>query len=269
MQPTASLFHSIRPRYPELNNQVALVTGSSRGIGKGIALRLAREGMRIVIHGIDQDEVTVTAEEFRKLGIDVLGVQADFTSNAGIDRLFEETLSRFKTLDVLVNNAADLRRTHLDRADSALLDHQLAVNLRAPYLCALRAAEIMRPGRHGSMINVSSVGGIRAHWSGLPYDVTKGGIDAMTRAMALDLAREGIRMNAIAPGAIQVERTQMDSPYIQALAERIPIARLGSAQEIGAAVAFLASDDASYIIGQVLYVDGGITTQLSPPGQPI
>ncbi len=266
----ASEFEAIRPRYPEFRDQVALVTGSSRGIGKGVALRLAREGMKLVIHGYDAAETEQTAREFESLGVEALAISNDFTDDDAVDQLFQQTVDHFGALHLLVNNAADLRRTHFFDADAALLDHQLAVNLRAPYLCALRAAAIMRPAQAGSIVNISSVGGLRAHWQGLPYDVTKGGIDAMTRAMALDLAREGIRINAIAPGAIAVERVRPhDEDYMQALVERIPIARLGTPLEIGALVAFLASSDASYITGQIIYVDGGATAQLSPPGQPI
>lgn len=256
---TASLFASIHPRYPEFKDQVALITGSSRGIGKGIALRLAREGMKVVIHGVDEEEVKQTTQEFQSLGVETIGVHADFKSDDEIERLFQATLDRFGTLDLLVNNAADLRRTAFFDADTPLLDHQLAVNVRAPYLCALRAAAIMRPVKRGNIVNISSVGGIRAHWAGLPYDVTKGAIDAMTRAMALDLAREGIRINAIAPGAIYRDSGSLpNEARLQALAERIPMARLGTPLEIGAMVAFLASSEASYITGQ-----------LSPHGQPI
>jgi NAD(P)-dependent dehydrogenase (short-subunit alcohol dehydrogenase family) len=267
---TASLFASILPRYPEFKDQVALITGSSRGIGKGIALRLAREGMKIVIHGIVEEEVNQTVQEFQSLGVATVGLRADFKSEAEINQLFQVVLDNFGTLDLLVNNAADLRRTHLFDATLSMLDHQLAVNIRAPYLCALRAAEMMRPHQHGNIVNISSVGGLRAHWSGLPYDVTKGGLDAMTRAMALDLAQEGIRINGIAPGAIYKEGTPIpDEARFQAIAERIPMGRFGRSLEIGAVVAFLASADASYITGQTLYVDGGVTAQLSPPGQPI
>jgi 3-oxoacyl-[acyl-carrier protein] reductase len=264
-----TLFDSIRPRYPEFKDQIALITGSCRGIGKGIALRLAREGMKIVIHGLDREEVEGTVHEFQALGVQTIGVQADFNRDNEINNLFQQTLDHFGSLDLLVNNAADLRREHLFDADPSLLDHQLAVNIRAPYRCAQHAAEIMRSAQHGNIVNISSVGGLRAHWAGLPYDVTKGALDAMTRAMALDLAQEGIRINAIAPGAMQSDRFSLDDPPIQALARRIPIARLGMPLEIGAAVAFLASSDASYITGQILYVDGGVTIQLSPPEQPI
>jgi 3-oxoacyl-[acyl-carrier protein] reductase len=267
---TQEIFEAIRPRYPEFKDQVALVTGSSRGIGKGIATRLAREGMKVVIHGLDQQETDQTTQEFAALGVDVLGICADFADKDAIKRLFQATQARFGRLDVLVNNAADLRRKHLFDDHMALLDNQLAVNIRAPYLCSVCAADIMRPVKRGNIINISSVGGSRAHWAGLPYDVTKGALDSMTQAMALDLAREGIRMNAIAPGAIRVEKSfKPDDPRGQAVAERIPMARFGTTLEIGAVVAFLVSEDAGYITGQVIYVDGGATVQLSPPGQPI
>ncbi len=266
----SSLYVSIRPRYPEFKDQVALITGSSRGIGTGIALRLAREGMKVVLHGVDESELKQTTEEFQSLGVDAIGVYADFTSEDDIKRLFQETTDCFGTLDLLVNNAADLRRLHFLDGDLALLDHQLAVNIRAPYLCAHHAAEIMRPLHRGNIVNISSVGGLRAHWAGLPYDVTKGALDSMTRAMALDLAREGIRINAIAPGAILSQKTlSPDDPRVQEIAQRIPMPRFGMPLEIGAVVAFLASPDASYITGQILYVDGGLTVQLGPPGQPI
>jgi 3-oxoacyl-[acyl-carrier protein] reductase len=267
----ASLFETIQPRYPEFKDQVALITGSSRGIGRGIALRLAREGMKLVIHGADAEETQKTTQEFESLGIDVLGVQADFTSEDAIRRLFQQAQDRFGMLHLLVNNAADLRRRPFfhENNDLPLLDHQLAVNIRAPYLCAHLAADMMRPAKQGNIISISSVGGLRAHANGLPYDVTKGAIDSMTQAMALELAREGIRVNAVAPGAIQTWKASPDEPGMKTISERIPLARFGTPLEIGAMVAFLASSDASYITGQIFYVDGGITTQLSPPGHPI
>ncbi|MBX3064026.1 MAG: glucose 1-dehydrogenase [Anaerolineae bacterium] len=267
----ATVFESIRPRYPEFKDQVALITGSSRGIGKGIALRLSREGMKIVVHGINQQEIDTTTQEFQSLGVETISVNANFSVAEDVERLFKTTLDHFGRLDLLVNNAADLFRYHFfDPNAEKRLDVQLAVNIRAPYILAMRAAEIMRASKRGTIINISSVGGFRAHWEGLPYDMTKGAIDAMTRAMALDLAQEGIRINAIAPGAIDVERVPPANPeQMREIAKRLPIPRFGTTLEIGAAVAFLASEDASYITGQVIYVDGGLTTQLSPPGTPV
>lgn len=151
-----------------------------------------------------------------------------------------------------------------------MLDQQMAVNVKGPYMCANRAAEVMRASRRGNIIHISSVGGLRAHWEGLPYDVTKGAIDAMTRAMALELAMYGIRVNAVAPGPIHTEWTaSRPDPETQAVAERVQLGRFGFPLEIGSVVVFLASPDASYITGQIIYVHGGVTSQLSPPGQPI
>lgn len=268
---TNTLFESIRPRYPEFKEKVALVTGSSRGIGKGIALRLAREGMKIFLHGSDETELATSIEEFQALDIDVDGICTNFSSEEGVDQLFDFVKERTNRLDLLVNNAADLRRVDFNQEHSALLDYQLAVNIRAPYHCSWQAANMMREGTGGNIINISSVGGLRAHWVGLPYDATKGAMDAMTRAMALDLAQHNIRVNAIAPGAIptkSLDLTNLGMKY-EAIRERIPLARLGTPLDIGASVAYLASEDASYITGQIIYVDGGITAQLSPPGQAI
>jgi len=261
-------YEAIRPRYPELKDRVALVTGSSLGIGKSIALRLAREGMRIVIHGKDEASIENTLAEFNTLGIHAQGIHADFSEADGVDHLFDTVSQQHEHIHLLVNNAADLRRTAFQNATEAMLDHQLQVNVRSPYLCSLKAAPMMPAG--SSIINISSVGGTRAHWRGLPYDVTKGAVESMTRAMALNLIRDDIRVNAIAPGAIFVERATPElTERLEIIASRIPAGRLGHKLEVGAMVAFLASDDAAYIVGQVIFVDGGISAQLSPPGQPI
>lgn len=267
---TKTVFNNIQPRYPEFEGKVALVTGSSRGIGKGIALRLAREGMKLVINGLDTERVATTTGELQPLGVSVLGIAADVGNSDEVDRLFGKTLDVFCRLDLLVNNAADLRRVSFFEIDEAMLDHQLAANIRGPFICSRRAAGIMVDQGGGNIIHISSVGGLRAHWPGLPYDFTKGALDAMTRAMGLELADYGIRVNAVAPGATRTEKTPPpDHPRMQAFSNRIPLGRFGLAEEIGAAVAFLASADAGYITGQVLYVDGGITAQLSSKESPI
>jgi NAD(P)-dependent dehydrogenase (short-subunit alcohol dehydrogenase family) len=265
----SALYQSIRPRYPELGGKVAIVTGSSRGIGQGIAIRLAREGMKVVINSRTPGAVAATTTELRSLGAEVLAVPADVGRAAEVERLFDETLSAFGTVHLLVNNAADLRRVPFFDVDESLVDDQLASNIKGPYMCAHRAAAVMREAGGGNIIHISSVGGVRAHWTGLPYDVTKGAIDAMTRAMALELAEHGIRVNAVAPGATWTERTPApDHPRHQAITQRVPLGRFGLPLEIGAAVAFLASPEADYITGQVLYVDGGITVQLGTRAQP-
>ena len=186
-----------------------------------------------------------------------------------MNQLFDATLEAFGTVDLVVNNAANMQREHFFDVDEALLDAHLADNIRGPYLCAHRAAEIMRDqGKTGSIIHISSVGGKLAHWRGLPYDMTKGALDAMTRAMALELAEYGIRVNAIAPGATATERVASNPAVVQDYSTRIPLYRFGTPLEIGGMVAFLASPEAAYIIGQIIYVDGGLTIQLGTREQP-
>ena len=146
---TRSLYESIHPRYPELSGQVAIVTGSSRGIGKGIATRLAREGMKVVINGRTPETVEAITAELRGLGADALAVLADVGQTEDINRLFAKTLQTFGSVDLLVNNAANIRRVHFFEVDEAFLDAQLTDNIRGPYLCAYRAAEAMRESGRG------------------------------------------------------------------------------------------------------------------------
>ena len=265
-----SIYNDIVPRYPELRGRVAVVTGSSRGIGKGIAARLAREGMKVVINSRNPADVERTTGELCALGAEALAAPADLSSTAGVDALFDRTLSAYGAIHLLVNNAAIKRREHFFEVSENLLDQHLAANIRGPYLCAHRAAEIMRAGEGGSIVHISSIGGIRAHWRGLPYDVTKGAINAMTQAMAIELAEHGIRVNGIAPGPIITRGAYPPTrPGIEHAVERVPVLRYGHPLDIGAAVAYLASDDASFIIGQMIVVDGGVLAQLTPRNTPV
>jgi 3-oxoacyl-[acyl-carrier protein] reductase len=263
-----SLYHSIAPRYPEFQGQVAVVTGAALGIGQGIAVRLVREGMHVVLADSNQEELTNTSEALRQLNATVLEFFGDLNKSDVIQKLFEKTIETFKTVHLLVNNAADLERRRLLEEHEALLEYQLANNIRGPYLCSYQAAKLMRAAGKGNIVNISSVGALRAHQIGLPYDVTKGAINSMTRAMAIDLAEFNIRVNAIGPGVTRTYRTPpSDNPNVQEVISRIPLQRCGTVSDIGSMVAFLASPEASYITGQVIYVDGGITSQLAPPGQ--
>lgn len=250
-------------RHPELADQVAVVTGAARGIGQGIAFRLAEEGMRLALADIDEDSLTQTVALLGTSGVEVIPVAGDLSDSAVIERLMAETIDSFGELNLLVNNAADLRRHPILEAHDDLLDHQLALNIRSPYLCAQRAAAIMAPTGRGGIVNISSVGAVQAHHTGNPYDVSKGAINAMTRALAVELGPHGVRVNAVAPGVTITHRSSDGSGGVGD--ERIPLRRFGTVADIAAAVAFLASTDSSYLTGQVLYVDGGITAQLSPP----
>ena len=224
-----AIYESIPRRYGELQGKVAIVTGSSRGIGKGIAFRLAKEGMKVVITSRTASVVEETAEELSSCGAEVASVAADLSTDEGIDALFDMTANAFGTVDVLVNNAADLRRLYMEDITTELLDYQMAANIRGPYICSARAAEIMKKKSGGSIIHITSVGGLRAHFRGLPYDISKGALDAMTRAMALDLCRFGIRVNAVAPG-MTYNRGLLPDEETQKAAkvERIPAKRMGT-----------------------------------------
>jgi len=265
-----AIYNDIVPRYPELGGRVAVITGSSRGIGKGIAARLAREGMKVVINSRTPEDVERTASELRELGADAVPAPADLSDTAGVNALFQQVLRAYGTVDLLVNNAAIKRREHFFQVDEELLDQHLAANIRGPYLCAQRTAEIMRGGEGGSIVHISSIGGIRAHWRGLPYDVAKGAINAMTQAMAIELAEHGIRVNGIAPGPIITRGPYPPiRPGIEQAVERVPLRCYGHPLDIGAAVAYLASDDARFIVGQMIVVDGGVLAQVTPRNTPV
>jgi 3-oxoacyl-[acyl-carrier protein] reductase len=253
-------------RYPELAGKVAVVTGAAKGIGRGIAKRLIGEGMSVVAADIDEATLAATVDTFRSAGSEAFAFSGDLREEAVIDRLFDETVERYATVDLLVNNAADLRRRRLLDEHTELLDDQLATNVRSPYLCSQRAAAIMRGSGGGSIVHISSVGALRAHHWGFPYDVTKGAINTMTLAMAVDLGEYGIRVNAIGPGVTFKRDRPVDEVERRITEERIPLRRSGTVEDIAAMVAFLASSESSYVTGQVIYVDGGITAQLSPSG---
>jgi len=247
--------------------KVVVVTGSTRRIGKGIAERFAQEGAHVVINGSSSEEaVERVAAEIKSNSGSAIGVQADVSKLEDVDRLFDETIKSFGTLDVLVNNAGlvGTRRPFLD-ADEPYWERILDVNLKGVIACAHRSAIIMRDhGRGGSIINISSVGAPRGHINNAVYDSTKGGIESFTRSTSLDLAPLKIRVNCIGPGAI----TSMDGRDEPPPMPWLPIPRAGTPADIAGMAAFLASDDASYITGQVFYVDGGMLAQLNSPQRP-
>lgn len=264
------IYRSTPARYPELRGKVAIVTGASRAIGAGIAARLAREGMRLVITGLDAAETEKAAADLRGEGVEVIGVSGNLGDTAVIEQIFEQAEAAYGgALHLLVNNAADLRRVRVSKLDQQLIDDQLAVNIRAPMLCAMRATALMRPQGEGSIVNITSVGGIRAHLPGLPYGMAKGALDSFTRVLGVDLADTGIRVNAVAPGYIPRIRNKKDAAYVHEASQMIPMRKHGRPEDIGAMVAFLASPDAAYITAQIFYVDGGLSAQLHPPDQPI
>jgi NAD(P)-dependent dehydrogenase (short-subunit alcohol dehydrogenase family) len=237
-------------------DRVVLVTGAGHGIGRAIAERFASEGARVVVNDLDD----ARAAEVAGVLHGAIAIAADVAIKAQVDAMFDRVEAEFGPLDVLVNNAGNIHAArHFLESDEAWWDQLLGVNLKGAYLCSLRAAQPMARRRSGVILNMSSGGATRAHRGNVAYDASKGGIEAMTRAMALDLAPYGVRVNAIVPGLI---RTYDLSP--EAAAERgavVPMGRLGTPDDLAGPTVFLATDDARYITGACLVVDGGVLVQ--------
>ncbi|GAC1388536.1 MAG: 3-oxoacyl-[acyl-carrier-protein] reductase [Ktedonobacteraceae bacterium] len=245
-------------------NKIVIVTGAAHGIGRAIALRFGSEGAQVVVNDIDVNGAEATVQAVTTQGgLAVSGV-ADVSDKSQVDRLFDTVLERFGRVDVLVNNAGVINvERHFLEADETWWDHIIAVNLKSVFLCSSRAAHEMVRRRQGVIINMSSGGATHSHRGMAAYDASKGGIEALTRAMALDLAPYGIRVNALVPGSID---TQGMSPEIKR--ERgitIPLGRVGESTDMAGPAAFLASDDASYMTGHILAVDGGLLSQQRAP----
>lgn len=253
-----------------LKDKVALVTGSSQGIGKGTALRLAREGARVVVNGRRSDKLQETAEEARDIGADVLAVQSDVTDPDGVATLFDQTMDRFGRVDVLVNNAVTAvgqgEYGPFLKMDPDGWDVYMKANLGALFRCTHAAARIMaRQEIRGSIINISTVGADRVHRYGIAYDSMKGAMETFTRAVAVDLGPWGIRVNGIRPGPIMVEKRHNWNEPRPHFNRHVPLERFGYPEDIAWAVVFFASDDAGYVTGQMVDVDGGLLAQAFLP----
>ena len=253
--------------FPDLDGKVAIVTGASRGIGQGIATLLGRQGMKLVLTGRTEETGQVFTQQLADNGVEALWVTADLAVADHAEQVFTATLEQFGTIDLLVNNAAHMPSAPFLELDEETFTVSCENNVRIVYHLSFRVAHFMADKQSGVIINISSVGGLRAHRRKAGYDASKGAMDALTRSMAVDLAPHGIRVNGVAPGATWNKPLPSDASALRPEnAAGIPLGRKGVPEEIGAAVAFLASDAGAYITGQTLYVDGGLTAQLTPPG---
>src|SRR5438445_8661654 len=251
-----------------LDGQVAIVTGASRGIGRGIAQRLAAEGAKVAITARGAEALQAAARGIEAAGGAVLPIPADAGVKADVEAVFKQVLDTWGRLDIVVNNAAWASpQAHILEMDEDHWDTVIRANLKSVYLHCHRAANIMVDrGTRGSIVNISSFAAARAHRNMAAYDASKGGMEAMTRSMAIDLGPFGIRINVVGPGAIHTEEFEAAGEEAKRRrAQTVPLGRVGYPEDIAAAVAFLVSDDASYITGQIVYVDGGILAQLRSP----
>lgn len=250
-----------------LEGKTAVITGGANGIGAGCVRRLAAEGANVVIADIDDTAGDALAAE---LGSAVIYARADITQRPAVEALFAAAVETFGAVDILVNNAAFVHKpgvieNFLEYSDEAW-QRTIGVNLSGMFYCSQTAARLMaKRGQGGVIINISSGGASRAHRHMFGYDTSKGGIEAATRVMALDLAGLNIRVNTVVPGSTRVDHGSFvgDAPIPPA--DVIPLGRQGSPEDLAAVVAFLASDDAAYITGSRIFVDGGMDAQLRTP----
>lgn len=247
-----------------LDGKTAIVTGAAAGIGHAIARRFLRDGARVMIADVDQDKGDKAAEELENLG-DVRFLRTDIGRRLDVHNLVAATLEAFGDIDILVNNAGIVHAADfLDLAEDDF-DRVLRVNLKGAFLAGQAVARYMvdkvgKGGPPGAIINMSSVNAVFAIANQVPYSVSKGGVNQLTKVMALALAPHGIRVNAIGPGSIMTDMlasVNSDPAARNRILSRTPLGRIGEPAEIAAIAAFLASDDASYITGQTIYADGG------------
>ena len=241
----------------KLANKIALVTGANQGIGLACAQRLVREGARVMLADVRPEGAAAAAA----LGDAARFFCADVSQKSDVDALFKATLEAFGRIDVLVNNAGVTHAADFLDLTEEDFDRVLRINLKSMFLCSQAAARDMVKRQSGCIINMSSVNAELVIPNQIPYVVSKGGVNQLTRVAAVSLAQHGIRVNAIGPGTILTELAKqavLSSPEARhTILSRTPLGRCGEPEEVAAIAAFLASDDASYITGQTLYADGG------------
>lgn len=244
----------------KLEGKVAVVTGASRGIGRSIALKLAEEGAKVVVNysgsQAKAEEVVATIQE---MGGEAIAVQASVSKTEEVTVLMDAAVKTFGSLDILVNNAGITRDNLLMRMKEEEWDDVLNTNLKGVFLCTKAVTRQMMKQRAGRIINISSIVGVAGNAGQANYVAAKAGVIGLTKTTAKELASRNILVNAIAPGFIETEMTeQLPEDLKQGMLTQIPLAKLGQPEDIAKAVAFLASDDANYMTGQTLHIDGGM-----------
>ncbi|MCX7781126.1 MAG: 3-oxoacyl-[acyl-carrier-protein] reductase [Negativicutes bacterium] len=243
-----------------LDGTVAIVTGASRGIGRAVAISLAKAGAKVVVNYAGNHAAAKEVEaEIKAVGGTVLLIQADVSSAEAVDQMVKQTIDTFGRIDILVNNAGITRDNLLMRMKEEDWDAVINTNLKGVFHCTKAVSRIMMKQKSGRIINMTSVVGVMGNAGQSNYAAAKAGVIGFTKSMAKELASRGITVNAIAPGFISTDMTAVLSDQVKnELAAQIPLGRLGNPEDIANAVLFLASSAASYITGQTLNVDGGM-----------
>ncbi len=243
----------------DFTNKTVIITGSARGIGRIIAEKFAELNANVVISDIDEGQVQAVAAE---IGGNTIGIKADVTNSENIENLFKQTQEKFGSVDILVNNAGITRDTLMIRMSEKDWNMVLDINLKGAFLVTKIAAKIMMKQRSGRIVNISSVVGLMGNAGQTNYSASKAGLIGFTKSVAKELGARGVTVNAVAPGFIQTEMTEkLSEDAKEAFLKNIFIKRPGLPEDVASAVMFFASDEASYITGQVLAVDGGLTMQ--------
>ncbi|MFO7764955.1 MAG: 3-oxoacyl-[acyl-carrier-protein] reductase [Pelovirga sp.] len=242
-----------------LQDKVALVTGATRGIGRAVSQALAAQGAHLIVVGTSAEKAAGCAAEFEQTGTQALGIGADVAVAADVERLVDQAKERFGRIDILVNNAGITRDGLMLRMKEEDWDSVLDINLKGAFLCTRAVARLMTRQRSGRIINISSVVGQMGNAGQANYCASKAGLHGLTKSNARELAKRQITVNAVAPGFILTDMTEtLSEQQRHELINQVPLERLGHVDDIAATVVFLASDQAGYITGQVIGVNGGM-----------
>ncbi|MFZ5944132.1 MAG: 3-oxoacyl-ACP reductase FabG [Bacillota bacterium] len=242
-----------------LKDKVAIVTGGGRGIGEATAVRFAQEGANVVVADVNEQNIAEVTQKIQALGQEALGLIVDVTNGENVDEMIRKTLDKFGKIDILVNNAGITADAQLLKMTEEQFDKVIAVNLKGVYNCGQAAAKVMAEQEKGGVIlNASSIVGVYGNFGQTNYAATKWGVIGMTKTWAKELGRKGIRVNAVAPGYTMTPMLDsVPEKVIDMLKAKSPLGRLGSSEDIANAYLYLASDEAAFVTGEVLCVDGG------------
>lgn len=244
----------------KLKDRIAIITGGAQGIGRAIAEKLAGEGAKVIIVDVQEDSAKKTADEISKeKDVESLALKVDVSSSKETEEMVKKTVEKFGKIDIIINNAGITRDNLLIRMSDDDWDKVIAVNLKGVFNCSKAAAKIMMKQRYGRIVNISSVVGLMGNAGQSNYSASKGGVIALTKTLAKELASRNIHVNAVAPGFIKTAMTdKLPDEAKKKLTDLIPLARLGEPQDVANLVVFLCGDDSSYITGEVISVNGGI-----------
>ena len=244
----------------QLTGKTAVITGSGRGLGKAIALKLAQMGANIVLNDIAaSDAVDETAEEFKAAGYNVVVTKGDVRNIEDVEAMVNKAVEAFGSLDILVNNAGITKDMFMIKMSEKDWDDVLDINLKGAFLCTKAAAKIMMKQRKGKIVNISSVVGVMGNIGQANYSASKAGLIGLTKSTAKELASRNINCNAVAPGFIESKMTQVLTDKVkETYLSNIPLGRFGTPEDVANVVGFLAGDDSNYVTGQVIHIDGGL-----------